>query len=276
MIQQILSSLDLKEEEIQTYLVLLETGPITVGDLAKKLVVPRPSLYGFLERLQDKGLVVESQLSHVKQFIAERPEKIELLFEQKIAELEKQKAAYKQIMPSLEQTMASAWLSPKFQLYESEDGLRHLLKDMLLYRDIETEALWPIKAMIDILSPAFFEYLNERRIKSNLYTRAIWPKDQVVAIEDHPYLGVGLEFKREIRIAPENLDFSMGYWMYGNKTAFISSRKESFGFIVESKEMRQLLKTQFEMIWQISTPVKVNFGKTKGFLEEAGILEKER
>ncbi len=72
----------------------------------------------------------------------------------------------------------------------------------------------------------------------------------MVDIKEHPYLGAGEEFLREIRLAPPAIDFSLGYWIYGNKVAFLSSREESFDFIIESSELCQTLKSQFEMVWR--------------------------
>jgi hypothetical protein len=46
----------------------------------------------------------------------------------------------------------------------------------------------------------------------------------------------------------------MGYWVYQNKAAFISSRAEGFGFIIESRELVAMLLTQFELLWSLSTP----------------------
>lgn len=270
MLTNILAGLDLKEEEVETYVLLLEIGPSTVSQLAKKMGKPRPSLYGFLKRLQEKGIVTQSLKLGVRTYLAESPEKISLLFRQKIEDLEDKQKRYQQLLPQLGKTLASKFLNPKFQLYEGEEGVKHILKDMLLYNDIETQAFWPIKDMLDILSPDFFRYLNKVRIKNNLYTRAIWPKDKVVDIKKHPYLGVGDRFKREIRIAPKEVDFSMGYWIYGNKAAFISSRKESFGFILESGELTEMLRTQFEVLWKLSKPIQVNERDTEIFLRETG------
>ena len=104
--------------------------------------------------------------------------------------------------------------------------------------------------------------------ENNLYTRAIWPINQKIDIKKHPYLGVGEDFKREIRIAPKGVDFSMGYWIYKNKVAFISSRKESFGFIIESKELVDMLLSQFEIIWKMSKKIEVDPKNTKVFLDE--------
>jgi hypothetical protein len=49
--------------------------------------------------------------------------------------------------------------------------------------------------------------------------------------------------------------------------AFISSKKESFGFIVESRELRQLLKTQFDILWQMSKRLEVDPKYTQEFLK---------
>ena len=51
MIEGILKSLDFDEQEVKSYIFLLEKGPLTAGVLAKTLGAPRSSLYGFLKRL---------------------------------------------------------------------------------------------------------------------------------------------------------------------------------------------------------------------------------
>ena len=101
-----------------------------------------------------------------------------------------------------------------------------------------------------------------------IYTTAIWPENQKVDIKKHPYLGVGEEFLREIRIAPKKINFSMGYWIYENKVAFISSKKECFGFIIESKEFTEMMSSQHEAIWKISKTISVPEQYTKKFLNE--------
>jgi len=270
MLENNLKTLGFKEEEVKIYLILLELGPIAAGKLAKKMGMPRSSLYGFLKNLQDKGLILQSQKFEVKQFSAESPEKVNLLFQQRIEKLQKEQTNFKSIIPELNKLKGGEkFISPKFSLFEGEEGVKHVLKDMLLYSDMETQAFWPIKNMVEILSPDFFRYLNKERIKNKLYTRAIWPEGQLVEIKKHPYLGVGKDFMREIRVAPKQIDFSMGYWIYGNKVAFISSSKESFGFIIESAELVEMLLTQFEVLWKMSKPVAVDPKDTDVFLKEA-------
>ena len=268
MIENLLKSLDFDEHEVRSYLFLLEKGSQTAGALAKGLGVPRSSLYGFLKRLTQENLVVESQKNGVKIFVAEPPEKVNLLFGQKMEILQKAQSEYIKILPELKSRQGKKYQTPKFQVFEGTEELKNALKDMLLYRDIETQAFWPQKKMVEILSGEFLRYHNKQRIKSNLSVRAIWPQQQKVKIKDHPYFGSGEKFLREIRIAPPGIDFYMGYWVYGNKIVFISSTRESFGFIIQSQEMAQMLKTQFEIMWQISRPLLVKKQDAESFLHE--------
>jgi sugar-specific transcriptional regulator TrmB len=253
MIEDMLAKLEVREEEIKTFIFLLENGSQTAGEIARKTGMSRPSLYGFMRKLQSLGLVIESQKNGIKTFTASPKEKVTKLFDEKIKELEEGKRSLEKMYSEIIKTGAT--VNPKFQLFEGKEGMKQVLKDMLLYRDIETKSYWPIKSMIEILSEDFFKTLNKERVAQKLRTRAIWPQNQVVDIKKHPYLGTGQKFLREIRVAPKDIAFSMGYWIYGNKVAFISSKKEAFGFIIESKELSEMLSSQFEVIWSISKKI---------------------
>ena len=253
MIDETLEKMGFRNDEIKTFLCLLEYGEQTAGALAKKTGISRPSLYGFLKKLQKSELVIESQKNGVKTFVASSEKKITAVLDKQIHDLEKGKQDISKLF--LEIQKGENVTNPKFQLFDGKNGLEQILKDMLLYRDIETKAYWPIRAMIGTLGENFFRSHNKERIARNIYTRAIWPQNQIVDISKHPYLGFGEKFLREIRVAPKEIDFSMGYWIYGNKVACISSKKESFGFIIESKEFVEMLSSQFEMIWKISKKI---------------------
>ena len=266
MIDKTLEKLGLKDEEIKTFLFLLENGEQTAGNLAKKTGLSRPSLYGFLKKLKGDGLVIESLKDGVKTFLADSKEKIEAFLDQKIEELNRSKNDIEKLFATIQTGKITT--SPRFQFFEGKDGVQYVLRDMLLYRDIKTRSYWPMKSMIDLLSENFFYQLNKERIKRHIYTKGIWPENQKVDIKKHPYTGVGEKFFREIRIAPKDIDFSMGYWIYENKVAFISSKKECFGFIIESREFTEMMISQHEAIWKLSKTIFVPDEYTKKFLAE--------
>lgn len=269
MIEKILSSLDIGDEEIRTYMALLEqNNPVTVGALAKQLGIARATLYGFLGRLQDKGLVKQSMRSNVKEFSPEPPEKIDLIFKKKIEDIEASRKDFKNILKEIEKKAAMSSLAPRFTMFEGIEGVKHILNDMLMYRNIETFSWWPISEMMDILGSEFFRYHNTNRIRSNISVRALWPKGRVVNVSKYPFMGEGDGFRREIRIVPEDIDYTMGYWAYKNKIAYLSSRRESFGFIIESNEMVQTTKMQFDFLWDQSIKATARGPETEAFLQE--------
>ena len=268
MLEKTLSGLDLNNDEIKIYLNLLESGTITAGNLSKKIGMPRATLYDVLKKMTDKGVINRTLKQGVRSFTAAAPEKLDQLFKKRIEDLEGQRNSYQKILPDLIGKMGLSMASPKFQVFEGVEGVQHVLKDMLMYRDCETLAFWPIKAMMEMLTPEFFRYHNKERIKNNLYTRAIWPEDEVVDVRKNPFLGMGKDFKREIRIAPTDVSFTMGYWAYRNKVAFLSSKAESYGFIIESQELVTMLKASFEVVWKISKKLEVDPKYTKPFIDE--------
>jgi hypothetical protein len=146
--------------------------------------------------------------------------------------------------------------------------MRNLAKDFLLYQNTETQSYWPIKAMIEVLGEDFFREFNISRIKRNIWVNAIWPEKQKIDMKKYPFMGAGEEFLREVRIAPVHIDFSLGYWIYENKVAFISSKKSNFGFIIENKEFTDMLRSQFNMMWKASRTVKVSKAESKKLFEK--------
>lgn len=255
MIEKILESLNLDEFEQKTYLFLLKNGSSKASQIAKKIGINRSSLYGILKRLIEHELILEIELDGTKNFSAEPPEKIETLLQRKIENLNQNTILFRKILPDLKSKQKKGLTTPKISMVEGEKGMQTVMKDMVMHYDLRTFALWPIAKMLNSLSPEFFSYLNKERIKNNIYTRALWPASQVVDFKKHPYLGVGEEFKREIRVLPKGIEFEMGYWSYANKVAFISSQRENFGFLVESEELVNTLKFQFDLLWKISSVV---------------------
>lgn len=266
MIDKELAKIGLKTEETKAFIFLLENPGQSVGVIAKKTGISRPSLYGFLKKLQEKGLVTQSLKDGVKVFNPAPAEKIELMLDQRIREIESTKSVLKQTLLDLQKGKKPA-ASPRLQFFEGAKEVQMAPRDILLYRNIKVKSYWPIKLMLDVLGEDFFSDFNRERIKRDIYIEAIWPEQHVVDIKMHPYLGVGEKFKREIRVAPEGIDFSMGYWIYEDKVLFVSSKGENFAFILECREFAEMLASQFNVVWKISKTISVSTEETKKFIE---------
>lgn len=272
-LEQLLEGLGFERSEAEVYDFLLHHGVFSVGTLAKRLGSPRTTLYTMLNRLSARGLVRETTKKGIKAYMAEPPDAVSHLFSQRISEVQQSREAFSEILPTLRQKYRTTAATPRLSVFEGKEGIQNVLKDMLLYADLETCSVWPIKKMMDALSPDFFDFHNRERIKRNIYTRAVWPHSEVVSISKFPFLGWGPEFKREIRVAPSAVSYALGYWMYANKVAFLSSSEEGYGFIIQSQELVNTLKSQFELLWEMSKPLPFEQRDVQKFL--SGLKAKE-
>lgn len=271
MLEKIFSQLGLSEAEASAYLLLLEHGRIPAGELSKRCDVPRTTLYGHLQSLSRVGLITKTQLDGVTYWQSEDPERLLGMVSQKVEELENVERSLIDLLPTLQARKNAEFLTPKFTYLEGVEGVRQILRDILLYRNIDTEAFWPIGEMLGVIGDEFLAEHNAQRIRQGISIRAIWPQNRTVSIDEKPFLGVDPGFLREIRLAPESIDCRMAYWIYGNKVAFTSSRKECFGFIVESPELTEMLRVQFNFIFSGSKPLEVTSDKPKQFLRKHGL-----
>jgi len=247
---KLLTLFNLRPIEAELFSQLFVLGPMTANETAKQVNVSRTSVYSLLKSLIGVGLISEALEGGVKVFVASAPEKIQILIEEKQREvlaagreLESLKRVYQEQEKSL---------MPKLQLYTDRKELQQMMKDLLLYQDITALAYWPIKKMLELLGSEFLKDFHQKRIERNISLQTIWPKNQIPDLERYSFLLADQDSKREIRIAPASVDFSLGYLIYNNTVRFISSSKEKFGFLVESSELAETMKGQFMIIWRQS------------------------
>lgn len=195
-LDSVFNKLNLKETHSRVYVKLLESGPLSVGNLYKHLGMPRSTLYGLLEDLNVCGLVTLSSKQDIKIWQAAPPEKVKEIMTEKVDSLTAAIEDFNTVLPTLKNNQRVDFVSPKFSYFEGSEGLKQLLKDPLMYRDIETEVFWPYKDMLENLGEKFLtENTIIKRIKRNIYARVIWPSKKLLISRKIRSQGVGLNLK---------------------------------------------------------------------------------
>ncbi len=253
-IDKILNLFSLKEAEKEVFKTCFDFGGMGATEISKKVGINRTSVYDFLDNLVESGLVYESQKDGVKKFFVQKPEYISNLIEEKQKEISEAKSIVSELKK--EYYLKNNQIKPKFILYEGRKELQQMMKDMLLCRDTTVYICWPVVKIIDLLTSEFFKKFHKERITRNISIKVIWPQKQKLSFQKYPHFKIGKEYKREVRLAPENIDFSLGYAIYENTVRFISSKKENYGFLIESAEMADMMKVQFEVMWVNSKSLK--------------------
>lgn len=246
-IGSILSLIGVTGTAQRVLLELLENGPETASFLAKKLSLPRPSIYDALHFLEGKNLVVSQHGDNKSVFSANNPNTILQMMDASSERLDKAKKEFKNIIPDL--LKSPRITEPKIKMFSGREGCQQTMRDILWYKNIETYTLWPMHKMIEVLTPEFLEWHNKKRVQNNISLKAIRKEEDKVDLTKYSFIGTRKEDLRELKFLPEGVDLSMSYWIYADNVAFVSAGRELYGFIVHSKEFADMMKFQFNLIW---------------------------
>lgn len=230
------------EKEVLVYLALLSIGKGTVTEISRKAGINRPTGYHVLASLSVKELVKVSGKEPKQEYVAESPNQIEKLLEEKIKNDEKFIKEARRIIPELK-SIHNVKDRPKVFFYEGIDGLKKVYEDTLTSH----EAIRAYATVDDMHQgiPNYFPEYYKRRSKSGIAIRAITPKTKI-GIERKSH---DKEEMREMALVPKDkYYFSPEINIYDNKV-MIASWREKLGIIIESTEIADAMKKIYELAW---------------------------
>jgi sugar-specific transcriptional regulator TrmB len=249
--EQQLATMGLDGKLYQAYIAALELGEAPVQMVAKKAGFGRTTAYHLLAKLEQDGLIRMVERGGKRHVLAEDPVVI-------LQRLERQRQVIGDLLPQLRSIYNRSKSKPEIRFYEGEEGILTVLWDTLTCRSKKLLGILSMHELIETPGLAKFdEYLAER-VKRGIALRVlrsesndvenIWPESTAEL--------------RELRHSPPAVLLSMTTYIYDDKVAFISSKKENYGMIFQSEEFSRLHESLFEGIWAISTPPKRHSAST--------------
>lgn len=119
----VLKEFGLTDKEIQVYLALLPLGSVNLQVLARKVDLPRTTIYNTLTYLFTKGLVSKIVKGYVTYFEAVDPHKL-------IDTVDQKKEMILSVLPELESLKAYVKESSAVEIYEGFKGISTILADV--------------------------------------------------------------------------------------------------------------------------------------------------
>lgn len=238
-----LEKLGLNDKESRVYIAALEMGKFSVLGLANKTGIKRPTCYLILDELVKKGLISTFPKAKKVIYVAEHPNAL----------LKKTADSYalaKQLMPELQGMMGSVAEKPELKVYSGQQGIRGIYEDMLE----DGFDLYYITSTEELVKAAGKEFLDDwiaRRIEKGVKTFRVSVREKETF--DIPLYVGAPENLRTVRYAPPGFTTPYTIYIYGKKVAFVSTKKDLFGFIVESADLAISMKALFDVLWGIST-----------------------
>lgn len=248
MIQTLLEQLNFSRKESLVYLALLEIGPAKAHAIARKTGLNRTTVYDVVETLLNKGLASKYKKGGSTFFNALDPKQLLQYLdrekEEKAKMIEKQKKKVEELLPQLISLQNIYSAKPKVQFFEGEKGMREAYEDTLNSKEIIL-AYANVQTMHEAL-PNFFPEYYKRRAQKKIFIRGIFPRNKL-SIKRAKH---NQEEMRDVRYLPQDsMTFSPEVNIYNNKI-LVASWKEKMAIIIESKELADLMKLVYGLLWE--------------------------
>ncbi|NQV12832.1 MAG: hypothetical protein HQ530_00820 [Parcubacteria group bacterium] len=248
MIKSLLKQLDFSEKEMVVYLELIKAGSARAYELARETELNRTTIYDICEVLSQRGLISKFKKGKTTYFNALDPKQLLTYLDREKEEknkiIDRQKGKVKELLPEFMSLQDLPSTRPKIQFFEGEKGMREAYEDTLTAKEIIL-AYANVETMHKAL-PNFFPQYYKRRASKKIFIRAIMPPNKMSqerAQKDQ-------EEMRESRFLPtEDKTFSPETNLYNNKM-LIASWKEKIAILIESKELVDLQKMIYNLVWE--------------------------
>lgn len=246
MIVENLLQFGLNEKEVNVYLTLVSIGPSPVREISKRAGVNRGTTYDILKGLIDQGLVVYYKKYHQEDkrqyFVAEPPQRLLDLIENKKRGLETLKAQMNKSIPELESLYEKS-SKPVVKYYEGSSGIKTILEDVLNTVSLSDEKNYYVYSSADIrhyLYKAFPDF-TKKRIAGEISVQAI-------SIGEGGETS-GLDERRWLSREKSSPSYVL---IYKGKLALITldAVSQPVGVIIEDMGLYKTQELVFKQIWE--------------------------
>lgn len=245
MLENILKSIGLNENEALVYIALLGLGEAGAGMVSEKTSLKRGTVYNTLRSLIQHGLIEEIAKNDKTFFRSKHPSELKNLIK---AQEEKLAMAHKTLDGVLQELLSRYNLSfnkPSVQFFEGENGLREIYNDIVK----QGKRLSLVRATYDeTYSRRFMDWVSrvhvKQRVENNIDTYTISPDDPQ-ANRDKV-----LDARRRVHrqwVSKNLYNAPVEINIYGDKVAFLSFGKEIIGFVIQSPQIGQAMQQLFDL-----------------------------
>lgn len=239
-IYQTFQNMGLNQKQTAVYLAVLELGQASVGQIANKSAVKRPTCYVVLGELEKKGFASKLVKKDTTLYTAAHPKKL-------LTEAELQIKELKTIIPQLESLFGKDDEKPRVAVYEGKEQL-----------DIAYDESFAVKG--EIL------YMSTLKLSQEVFQKTFRKMDLITLSENYRMRELVDESEegrkymekvkgpfRDVRMIPKAfLPFEVDIGIFGNKVLITSLKKEYFTVSLQSAEINRAFRSMFEAMWRLS------------------------
>ena len=253
-----LRGLGLSEGEIKVYLALLKLGSSPVSKVKEETRLHRTTIYDFVEKLLNKGLINYVVKANVKYYNAAHPNKLREFLREKQDHLE-------QVLPDLDKLAKFQQEEVKVEVYKGKEGLKTAMLEVIRTKS-ETigigidDSLW--KRELPVFIEQYQRLMEENGVTERILTRAN---------ADYYFHTDSTQYK----FIPEHFFSPLSTLVFGNKVEIVIWEPSLTTIIVESKKLADSYRKHFDGLWNQASMTYKGIDEVKGlFYDIAHTLHK--
>lgn len=229
-----IEGIGLTRNEAKVYVELLRCGPVSAGELAKKVGIHRSRVYEALDRIMDRGLAESVIVSKKRSFQARDPNAL-------IGFLDEKREMLKQMVPDLKKLQARRDTQQEVHTYQGVGGLKVLLREALKTK--EYLVFGAPKESVDIMKPFFWKNHNLKRMEAKIRCKMIFNEELRQWADP---LKNRLTQIRFLRKAFHNLTETI---IFDCNVAIIVWSPKPLGILIKDQDLADSYRSFFEVMW---------------------------
>jgi sugar-specific transcriptional regulator TrmB len=248
-VKNFLVDFGLTDKEILVYTTLLKTGPNTIMNLARETDIKRSTTHNTVEELIKKGLVSQTNYGERRMVIAEDPDKLKFLMEQKKWDIVKLEKNLPDVIKSIYEAVPNSKENTKVEVkyYQGQKEVKYVY-DLSLKAD-EVYSFVNLDKYYEV-----FPGTGELFVKAleNNPNRKVWD----IAVDSPLAREIAKSHGRYYcKYIPSSKIFSgMDILIFDDKTAIIQLNKENtIATIIDSVLITESLKALHQSMWGLIT-----------------------
>lgn len=254
-----LEQLDLSEIEAKLYLRLLETGPVSVRDIANLVNIKRTTTYLYIEQLLQKGLITKVTVGAKTQIAAVQPEAgLEHLVSDKVTKAKTIEQKFPEVLQNIDSVFPEMKGSSESEIkyYKGRLGAKKIYEEALKAEEIRSYV------NLTILADKFPEntelFAEAFKQNKDLKIIEIFEDSDLAKEQAHAFKSLILDPDRYLyKFLPKGVLLSAADTLiYDGKVGIINVRNQITGVLIRDGDYYNNSKEIFDLLWKVLPEVK--------------------
>lgn len=235
----ILQKIGLSENESKVYISALALGPSKIMQIAQAGNINRTTVYPVIESLKHKGLMRIEVQGFKKLYVAESPEKLEQVLEQR-------KSEFKKVLPEFLNLYQLEGSESFIKYYEGVAGIKTVYEGLL--NDIQPHEDYMVLGQMDAwynVDPKYFKKFIERRAKLPITIRLLL-RDSALTQKQKKF---EKNYNEEIKILSPKTALNANMVIIPKKIVLHQLIEPIAAIVIENKSVVKTMQEVFEIMW---------------------------